>query len=173
MNQPPIVLLSSVLGNDTVAGIMAMVSLVVDAITGVNNEHKAYMMNQGYDQDSHFQSVFMSTLAAAFSAINSRVSSFIATETPLKTYLLVAVLSYVAYRIISWIVRSVLNLIKTSIIISIVMMILWFIINITSGGDDGVDSGNRQHQDPISQVLHGLQCKFRARQQQYLQQQHL
>ncbi|KAF9176008.1 hypothetical protein BGX21_006377 [Mortierella sp. AD011] len=204
MNQPifegVLPILSSVLGNNTVAGVMAIFSLALDTITtstAAFNKQASSFKNQdftGYagqqafygqgpqpgQEGNQFQSQIMSTLAMIFSTLNSGFTSLTASETPLTTYIIVALLSYVAflivYGIVSWIVRSVLNLIKLSIIISIVTVVLWFIINITSS-PEGTESGSTgqqqyRHQDPISKFLYSAQTKFRTeyeRQQQNLQ----
>ncbi|KAF8934546.1 hypothetical protein EDD21DRAFT_377570 [Dissophora ornata] len=198
-------ILSNLLGDNTVAGLMAAFNLALNTVTAttaaLNNYNsnsqnarqgssfksqdygdyrgeQAFYGQEGQDdnQGQQFQSVIMSTLAMVFSTVNSAFSSLTASQTPLTTYILVAVLSYVAFRIIyglvSWVVRSVLNLIKISIMITAVATILWFVVNVTSS-TGGSDTG---HQDPISQVLYSLQGKFRAeyeRQQQYLQNQHV
>jgi hypothetical protein len=192
---PPIAFLSAIIGDDAAAGLLTVVSLAINTITNVtaalNNQNvRQNMKNQGYDDyysgsqgfdqedTQQFQSVIMSTLAAIFSTINSTFSSLTSSQTPLTTYILAGLLSYVGFRIVysivSWVVRSVLNLVRTAIIISIVTIILWFVVNISSGGE-GVDMGNGEyrHQDPISQMLHNLQGKFRTefeRQQQHLHQ---
>lgn len=187
---PPISLLSAILGDDIAAGLVTVVSLAINTIndlTGAINQnaHKSYMKNQGYDdysgsQEGQFQSVFMSVITAVLSTINSTFSSLTSIQTPLTTYLVVAILSFVAFKIVfwfvSWVVISLINLVRTAIVVAIVLIILWFVINISSGGE-GVDLGNGQrHQDPISQLLYGLQSKFRAeyeRQQEFLHQQHM
>ncbi|KAF9339686.1 hypothetical protein BGZ91_005077 [Linnemannia elongata] len=163
--QGAIPLLSSVLGNNTVAGVMA-------------------------DQQEHqFASTIMSTLAMVFGTLNSTFASLTHSETPLTTYILVAVLSYIVFRIVygfvSWIVRSVINLIKMSIIITVVTSLLWFVINVTSPQDcdtsDGSTcynagaGGQNRGKDPISKGFSYLQTRYQAeynRQQQYLQNQH-
>ncbi|KAF9110732.1 hypothetical protein BGX27_005964 [Mortierella sp. AM989] len=181
MNQPilegVLPILSTVFGNKTVAGLMAIVNLAVDHITTTTDSFE-------------FQSKIMNTIAMVFSTINSIFASLTSSETPLTTYILLALLSYVAflvvYGVVSWVVRSVLNLIKLSIIITIVTTLLWFIINVTSpleGNGAGTDSdafksGKQQHrhQDPISKLLHSFQHKFRTeyeRQQQHLQNPHV
>ncbi|KAF9910024.1 hypothetical protein BX616_010991 [Lobosporangium transversale] len=209
MNQPllqvTLPVLSNVLGNNTVAGILAVVNLALNTITATTavlnkhgrNSYESYassLKNQGYEdytgqnayrgqgeqhaQGTPFQSLVMNTLATAFSSINTAFASVTHSETPLTTYILVAVLSYVAFKItyavVSWVVRSVLNLIKLTIIVTIVTSIVWFIINITSAsrGSDSNTGRQHRHQDPISQLLYSLQNKFQAefeRQQQYLQ----
>ncbi|KAF9352198.1 hypothetical protein BGX26_009936 [Mortierella sp. AD094] len=211
MNQPilegVLPILSTVLGNNTVAGLMAIFSLALDTVTtstAAFNKQASSFKNQdftnyagqqafhgqgpqpGREGNHQFQSQIMSTLAMLFSTINSTFASLTSSETPLTTYILLALLSYVAFRIVygfvSWIVRSVLNLIKLSIIISIVTAVLWFIINVTSS-PEGTESGSayksgqqqHRHQDPISQLLYSFQNKFRAeyeRQQQNLQNPH-
>ncbi|KAF9209878.1 hypothetical protein BGZ49_010408 [Haplosporangium sp. Z 27] len=180
MNQPDILeaalpIISSVLGNSTVAGIMAIFNLALNTVTYTTssfNKQASSFKNQNYDdyygegvfgqgpqlkqdgdQGPQFQSQLMSILATVFSTINSTFASLTGSKTPLMSYILVAVLSYVAFKIVygivSWIVRSVLNLIKLSIIIAIVTSVLWFIINITSSSesnDDGNAYGSgRQH----------------------------
>ncbi|KAG0367342.1 hypothetical protein BC939DRAFT_449868 [Gamsiella multidivaricata] len=200
MNQPivqgALPILSNVLGNNTVAGLMAVINMALNTVTsataavnGYNSysgERTYFGQKQGDNQGQHFESAFMSALSMVFSAINSTFASLTASQTPLTTYILLALLSYVAFRIVygivSWVVRSVLNLIKISIIITVITSIIWFVINVTSGGEGGTGSDaygtgqQRQHQDPISQVLHSLQSKFKAefeRQRQYLQNPHV
>ncbi|KAG0264411.1 hypothetical protein BG011_006887 [Mortierella polycephala] len=193
-------ILSNILGNSTVAGFLAIFNMALDTVTttttNFNQNYDQYAKHQSssfhdqaYDQyafegqgqdhenGSRFQSVVMSTFAMVFSTINSAFAFLTASNTPLTTYIILALLSYVAFLIVygfvSWVVRSVLNLIKMSIIVAAVTTILWFIINITSS-TEGQDAGSR-HQDPISQVLGNLQTKFRAeyqRQQQHLQNPH-
>ncbi|KAF9188209.1 hypothetical protein BGZ51_000736 [Haplosporangium sp. Z 767] len=184
-------ILSTVFGEKTVAGFLTIFNMALDTVTtttaNLNQNYDQYAKHQsssfhgqGHENHSQFQSVVMSTLAMVFSTINSTFASLTASDTPLTTYILLALLSYVAFRIIygfvSWVVRSVLNLIKMSIVIAAVTTILWFIINITSSkeGHEGFGAGSR-HQDPISQVIGSLQTKFRAeyqRQQQHLQNPH-
>ncbi|KAG0293525.1 hypothetical protein BGZ98_002126 [Dissophora globulifera] len=220
MNQPivqgALPILSGMLGNNTVAGLMAVLNLALNTVTTAtaalnsynnnnndgNTRHQASSFkNQGYDDYSgqhafygqggnddddnnrQFQSAIMSTLAMIFSTINSAFSSLTKSQTPLTTYILLALLTYVAFKIVyglvSWVVRSVINLIKISIMITAVTTILWFIINVTStpgGGDPSSSNGQHRHQDPISQALYNLQGKFRAefeRQQEYLQNPHV
>ncbi|KAG0278123.1 hypothetical protein BGZ95_004661 [Linnemannia exigua] len=213
--QGAIPLLSSVLGNNTVAGMIAVFNLALNTITASEtiNKHSpaqdnsfSYQQQQQYrqttfnqrtnDQDSgeqqqKFASTVMSTLAMVFGTLNSTFASLTQSETPLTTYILVAVLSYIAFRIIygfvSWIVRSVINLIKMSIIITVVMTLLWFVINVTSppqecGDNDSGTCGfnaagqpqNGRAQDPISRGFYYLQSRFQAeyhRQQQFVQNQ--
>ncbi|KAI1318190.1 hypothetical protein EDD11_007073 [Mortierella claussenii] len=216
MNQPllqaTLPILSSVLGNSTVAGLMTVVNLALNTVSSTtaafnkngqdgrygssfkNQGHGDYAGQQAYygqeqGQGHHLQSMILSTLATVFSTLNSTFASLTHSQTPLTTYILVAVLSYIAFRIvysfISWVVRSVINLVKVSIIITAVTTIIWFIINVTSSSSPrGAESGSgygtgqqqHRHQDPISQFLHTVQDKFQAeyqRQQQYLQDPHV
>ncbi|KAG0376363.1 hypothetical protein BGX24_007856 [Mortierella sp. AD032] len=214
--QGAIPLLSSVLGNNTVAGMMAVFNLALNTINTASetiNKHAptqdnsfSYQQQQQYrqttfnqktnDQDSgeqqqKFASTVMSSLAMVFGTLNTTFASLTQSETPLTTYILVAVLSYIAFRIVygfvSWIVRSVINLIKMSIIITVVTTLLWFVINVTSPQECGDnDSGtcgfnaagqpqNSRAQDPISRGFNYLQSRFQAeyhRQQQFVQNQH-
>lgn len=207
--QGAIPLLSSVLGNNTVAGVMAVFNLALNTFNTASeqlNKHTpqekftyqqqqqyrqtAFNQKQGQDQQEHqFASAIMSTLAMVFGTINSTFASLTHSETPLTTYILVAVLSYIVFRIVygfvSWIVRSVINLVKMSIIITVVTSLLWFVINVTSPQDcdtsDGSTcfntgaGGQNRAQDPISKGFSYLQTRFQAeynRQQQYLQNQH-
>ncbi|KAG0220966.1 hypothetical protein B0O80DRAFT_450287 [Mortierella sp. GBAus27b] len=193
MNQP-IAILSAIVGDDIAAGLVAVVSLAINTInnvTAVLNQHAPqYMKDQRYSdyfgsqgfeyvQSKEFQNVFMSMLAAIVSTINSAFAALTSSRTPLTTYILMFLLSYVAFKIVygfvSWVVLSVINLVRTAIIISIVLVIMWFVVNVSSGGE-GIDIGNGQrHQDPISQAYYGLQNKYQAeyaRQQAYLHQQH-
>ncbi|KAF9131014.1 hypothetical protein BGW39_002376 [Mortierella sp. 14UC] len=212
--QGAIPLLSSVLGNNTVAGMMAVFSLALNTINTASetvNKHAhqddrfSYQQQQQYqqttfnqrtnsqdngdDQQQKFVSTIMSYLAMVFGSLNSTFASLTSSETPLTTYILVAVVSYIAFRIVygfvSWIIRSVINLVKMSIIITVVTTLLWFVINVTSppqecNGDDGIcfnDRGQPQYgraQDPISRGFNYLQSRFQAeyhRQQQFVQNQ--
>ncbi|KAF9921338.1 hypothetical protein FBU30_008676 [Linnemannia zychae] len=210
--QSAIPLLSSVLGNNTVAGMMTVFSLALNTINTASEtltknspqDKFTYQQQQQYQttfnqrpssgnyyeeqQHQQFASTIMSTLAVIFGTINSTFASLTHSDTPLTTYILIAVLSYITFRIVysfvSWIVRSVINLIKMSIIITVVTTLLWFIINITSSGQDcdNTDSsqcdfnagGGHRAQDPISKGFNYLQTRFQAeyhRQQQYLQNQ--
>ncbi|KAK3816751.1 MAG: hypothetical protein JOS17DRAFT_758861 [Linnemannia elongata] len=208
--QGAIPLLSSVLGNNTVAGVMAVFNLALNTFNTASeqlNKHTpqekftyqqqqqyrqtTFNQKQGQDhQDHQFASTIMSTLAMVFGTINSTFASLTHSETPLTTYILVALLSYIVFRIVygfvSWIVRSVINLVKMSIIITVVTSLLWFVINITSPPQDCNTSdgstcfnagagGQNRAQDPISKGFSYLQTRFQAeynRQQQYLQNQH-
>ncbi|KAF9094763.1 hypothetical protein BGX23_001608 [Mortierella sp. AD031] len=212
-------LLSSVLGNNTVAGVMAVFNLALNTFNSAaetidkHTPHDKYSYQQQHQQTTfnqrqtynrqdgqqgqgqqqqQFASAIMSTLAMVFGTINEKFSSLTSSETPLTTYILVAFLSYIAFRIVygfvSWIVRSVINLIKMSIMITVVTTILWFVLNVTStsqdcDGSDGstCDSqgfntgGQNRAQDPISRVLGYAQTRFQAeynRQQQFLQNHH-
>ncbi|KAF9432613.1 hypothetical protein BGZ76_010569 [Entomortierella beljakovae] len=208
MNQPilegALPILSSVLGNNTVAGLLAIFNLALNTVTTTTailtkqQEQQSgsfkhdYGGNQAYfgqgagnDQDKRqFQSQALSLIAAFFSTINSTFASLTSSETPLTTYIFIALLSYISFRIIygvvTSIVRSILNLVKVSIMITIVTTILWFVVNVTSPPDDSSDgtfkSGQHRHQDPISKVVYSFQNKFKAeyeRQQQHLQNPHL
>lgn len=206
-------LLSSVLGNNTVAGVIAVFNIALNTFTSAAetvNKHTtqdkfAYQYqqqqqqttfnqgqtynNQGQDQQQQqFVSTIMSTLAMVFFTINSTFAQLTSFETPLTTYILVAVLSYIAFRIVygfvSWIVRSVINLVKISIMITVVTTILWFVINITlpsqvCDSSDGCTfnagaGGQGRAQDPISRGFDYFQTRFQAeyhRQQQFLQNQ--
>jgi len=217
-------LLSTILGNNTAAGLMTVLSLAVNtvvmttsALTQLGTPGKDHtgrdqhfqqstygdhgsaqypFSNGGRDDDTFegnsngqkqaaFQSMILSTLATFFSTLNSTFQSMTHAETPLTTYIVLALLSYVVFKIVygfvAWIVRSVLNLIKVSILITILTTILWFIFNITSSGSSDSDSDplggrQRQHNDPISQMLGNLQTKFKTeyqRQQDHLQNPHV
>lgn len=203
-------ILSSVLGNNTVAGMMAVFNLALNTFNSASeelNKHSSQEklsyqqqqqyrqttfnqgQGQGQDQKEHqFASTIVSTLAMVFGTINSTFASLTHSETPLTTYILVAALSYIVFRIVygfvSWIVRSVINLVKLSIIITVVTSLLWFVINVTSPAQDCDSSdgstcynagGQNRAQDPISKGFSYLQTRFQAeynRQQQYLQNQH-
>ncbi|KAF9575505.1 hypothetical protein EC968_002766 [Mortierella alpina] len=177
-------LLSSFIGDDAAAGVVAALSMTISTITKAAAALEQSTLHFGKGQGAQYQSAVMSTLATVAHNINAAFASLTASETPLTTYLLLAFLTYVAFRIvygiISWIVRSVLNLIKLSVIVAVVTVVLWFIINITSEGlDNGsYSSGGHQqhsrHRDPISQGFSNMQTKFRAeyhRQQQHLRNQ--
>ncbi|KAG9067738.1 hypothetical protein KI688_011325 [Linnemannia hyalina] len=208
--QGAIPLLSSVLGNNTVAGVMAVFNLALNTFNTASEQlnkntpqekftyqqqqqyrQTTFNQKQGQDQqEQQFASTVMSTLAMVFGTINSTFASLTHSETPLTTYILVAVLSYVVFRIVygfvSWIVRSVINLVKLSIIITVVTSLIWFVINVTSPLQDCDTSdgstcynagagGQNRAQDPISKGFSYLQTRFQAeynRQQQYLQNQH-
>ncbi|KAG0200744.1 hypothetical protein BGX28_006286 [Mortierella sp. GBA30] len=174
-------ILANILGEDAAAGVMAVLNMTITAIASTVSAIEQGQRHFGQGKEgSQYQSAAMSALVALVSNINSAFASLTASETPLTTYILLAVLSYVVFRIVygivSWIVRSVLNLIKLSIMIAVVTAVLWFIINITSEGNDASSSysANRQysrHRDPISQGFNNMQTKFRAeyhRQQQYV-----
>ncbi|KAF9900064.1 hypothetical protein EC991_007949 [Linnemannia zychae] len=213
--QGAIPLLSSVLGNNTVAGMMAVFNLALNTINTASetinkhaphqdskfsyqqqqyqqtafNQRTTSQDNSDNDQQQKFASTVMSTLAMVFGTLNSTFASLTSSETPLTTYILVAVVSYIIFRIVygfvSWIVRSVINLVKMSIIITIVTTLLWFVINVTSppqecNSDEGScfnDRGQPQYgraQDPISRGFNYLQSRFQAeyhRQQQFVQNQ--
>jgi hypothetical protein len=207
--QGAIPLLSSVLGNNTVAGMMAVFNLALNTFNTASEELNKHTsqekfsyqqqqqyrqttfsqrQGQGQDQQDHqFASTIMSTLAMVFGTINSTFASVTHSETPLTTYILVAVLSYIAFRIVyglvSWIVHSVINLVKLSIIITVVTSLLWFVINVTlpvqdcdsSDGSTCYNGGRNRAQDPISKGFDYLQTRFQAeynRQQEYIQHQH-
>ncbi|KAF8935835.1 hypothetical protein BGZ47_009770 [Haplosporangium gracile] len=209
--QGAIPLLSSVLGNNTVAGVMTVFNLALNTLNTASNQLNKHTpqekftyqqqqqyrqttfnhrqgQGQGQEQGHQFASTVMSMLAMVFGTINSTFASLTHSETPLTTYILVAVLSYIAFRIVygfvSWIVRSVINLVKMSIIITVVTTLIWFVINVTSPAQncDASDGstcyntgGQSRAQDPISKGFNYLQTRFQAeynRQQQYLQNQH-
>ncbi|KAF9938695.1 hypothetical protein BGZ67_010536 [Mortierella alpina] len=174
-------LLSNFIGDDAAAGVVAALSMTISTITKAAAVLEQSTLHFGKGQGAQYQSAVMSTLATVAHNINAAFASLTASETPLTTYLLLALLTYVAFRIvygvISWIVRSVLNLIKLSVIVAVATVVLWFIINITSEGMDNgsYSSGGQQqhsrHRDPISQGFSNMQTKFRA--EYYRQQQHL
>ncbi|KAF9430511.1 hypothetical protein BGZ94_006457 [Podila epigama] len=214
MNQPifegALPILSNILGNNTVAGILAVFNLAVNAATSVVDtvshtqfKHNAYSQYQQehhnqqrfssyrehfnfkHDYDStSLQSQLLNYLATTFATLNSVFSSVTGADTPLTTYIAVALLSYLVFRIvygfICWIIRSVINLIKVSIMITALTTLLWFIFNVTSvGEDDGrpySSYNSARHNDPISKFLSNVQEKLKSefqRQQQYVQNAHV
>ncbi|KAG0041331.1 hypothetical protein BGZ83_001998 [Gryganskiella cystojenkinii] len=214
-------LLSNILGNDTAAGLIAVLNLAVNTVVMTTNalgqfgattsssSSKDYHQQQHFRQQSYgsygqdqqkfssddseksssssFQSMILSTFAVVFSNLNATFQNLTHSSTPLTTYIALALLSYLAFRIVygfvSWVIRSVLNMIKIAIVITILTTILWFIFNITSAGDSSdsfsAEAGGGakgRHNDPISQLLGNLQTKFNAeyqRQQEFLQNPHV
>ncbi|KAG0033521.1 hypothetical protein BGZ81_008220 [Podila clonocystis] len=208
MNQPilegALPLLSNILGNNTVAGLLAVFNLALNTITSATesvhdadpNAHhfkrsQTYFSsfstnhNQNTQDSSAFQSQVFGYLATAFASINAMFASITDSDTPLTTYIAVALLSYLVFRIvygfICWIVRSVINLIKVSIMITTLTTLLWFIFTVTTVGDDEVVGGtyantNKRQKDPISSFVSNIQGKFKSeyqRQQQHVQNAHV
>ncbi|KAG0032426.1 hypothetical protein BGZ82_006557 [Podila clonocystis] len=208
MNQPilegALPILSNIFGNNTVAGLLAVFNLALNTITSATesvhnadpNAHhfkrsQTYFSssstnhNQNTQDSSAFQSQVFSYLATAFASINAMFASITDSDTPLTTYIAVALLSYLVFRIvygfICWIVRSVINLIKVSIMITALTTLLWFIFTVTTVGDDEVVGGtytntNKRQKDPISSFVSNIQGKFKSeyqRQQQHVQNAHV
>ncbi|KAG0095334.1 hypothetical protein BGZ93_006035 [Podila epicladia] len=200
MNQPilegALPILSNILGNNTVAGILAVFNLALNTIASATERSQAYFSsssttnhNQNTQDSSAFQSQVLSYLATAFASLNAMFASITHSDTPLTTYIAVALLSYLVFRIvygfICWIVRSVINLIKVSIMITVLTTLLWFIFTVTTVGDDDVigageattyTNTNKRQKDPISSFVSSIQGKFKSeyqRQQQHVQNAHV
>ncbi|KAG0358491.1 hypothetical protein BG005_002277 [Podila minutissima] len=212
MNQPifegALPILSNILGNNTVAGLLAVFNLALNTITSAtesvhdadHNNHfrrsQTYFSsssttnhNQNTQDSSTFQSQVFSYFVTAFASLNAMFASITDSDTPLTTYIAVALLSYLVFRIvygfICWIVRSVINLIKVSIMITALTTLLWFIFTVTTVGDDDVIGGgegatyantNKRQKDPISSFVTNIQSKFKSeyqRQQQHVQNAHV
>lgn len=209
MNQPilegALPILSNILGNNTVAGLLAVFNLALNTITSATESvHDAdpnanfkrsqtYFSsstmnhNQNTQDSSAFQSKVFSYLATTFASLNAMFASITDSDTPLTTYIAVALLSYLVFRIvygfICWIVRSVINLIKVSIMITALTTLLWFIFTVTTVGDDEVLGGgattantNKRQKDPISVFVSNIQGRFKSeyqRQQQHVQNAHV
>ncbi|KAF9582988.1 hypothetical protein BGW38_010463 [Lunasporangiospora selenospora] len=224
-------LVSNVLGNSTIAGLMAVYSLTLQSISSAtaaivnhqdNLKHGAFrqqahadflkeqhqyaggvgaeeMYNYYEQQQQHFffgslpfLSTILSAVGTAMQTINSAWESITSSggsgsSTPLTTYIIMALLSYIAFRIIYSIVmgviRSVINLVKMTFMISALVTILWIILQLTSpngvfNGDSNTthgSGGSRHRRDPMSHAFEQFQAKFRAeyqRQQQHLQNTH-
>lgn len=208
MNQPilegALPILSNILGNNTVAGLLAIFNLALNTINSAtesvhdsdaNHNFKRNTQtyfsssssnhNQNTQDSSAFQSLFFSYISTAFATVNAMFASITDANTPLRTYIAIAFLSYLAFRIVygfvCWIVRSVINLIKVSIMITALTTLLWFIFTATSvdngevGGDATYSSTNKR-KDPISSFLGNVQTKFKSeyqRQQQHVQNAHV
>ncbi|KAF9381183.1 hypothetical protein CPB97_007906 [Podila verticillata] len=206
MNQPilegALPILSNILGNNTVAGLLAVFNLALNTInsatesvhdSNANSNFKRTTQtyfssssnhNQNTQDSSAFQSQFLSYLSTAFATLNAMFASITDADTPLTTYIAIALLSYLAFRVVygfvCWIVRSVINLIKVSIMITVLTTLLWFIFTATTI-DDGEVGGatyanTNKRKDPISSFVSNVQTKFQSeyqRQQQHVQNAHV
>ncbi|KAG0334081.1 hypothetical protein BG004_000567 [Podila humilis] len=222
MDQPifenAVPILSNILGPNAVAGMLAVFNLAFNTIASaseavlnnVNAPHSShsdsnYQAKQTYfsstssngdSSSSTFQSQLFTYLSTCLTSLNAAFATLTDSDTPLTTYIAIALLSYLAFRIVygfvSWIVRSVINLIKVSILITALTSLLWFIFTVTTVGDDDNDlinntggrragqqqpfagnSNNNNHgsKNPILTLVGKFKAEYQ-RQQQHVQNAH-